>query len=184
MPTLKGDPVSHSPFEEWLLNNNPVTPEQQRDLDLHLRTCASCSALVETGKVLGTAKLATPASGFTMRFQVRLAERKAAERRQKLWGMIWFTLAGVGLLMWTVMPYLASFLASPASWISVVVGWLVFIGTTLFALVDAGAVILSIIPRFLSPFAWLVLLSTFAGMGLLWSVSIWRFARSNAPQGV
>ena len=176
--------MNHSPFEEWLLNNSPVSPEQQRDLDLHLRTCAYCSALVETGKMLGTAKMATPAPGFTARFQARLAERKAAERRQKLWGMILFTLAGLGLLMWAVGPYLVSFLEAPATWISIVVGWLVFIGTTLFALVDAGAVILSIIPRFLSPFAWLVLLSTFAGMGLLWSVSIWRFARRNAPQGV
>jgi hypothetical protein len=176
--------VNHLPFEEWLLNNSPVTPEQQRDLDLHLRTCAYCSALVETGKVLSTAKMATPAPGFTMRFQARLAERKIAERRRKLWGAFLFTLGGLVLLMWAAGPYLASFIASPATWISVAVGWLVFIGTTLFALVDAGAVILSIVPKFLPPFAWLVLLSTFAGVGLLWSVSIWRFAQRGAPQGV
>lgn len=174
--------MNHLPFEEWLLNNSPVTPEQQRDLDLHLRTCAYCSALFETGKVLKTTKMAKPSPGFTMRFQARLAERKIAERRHKLWGAVLFTLGGFALLMWAVGPYLASFMASPVTWISVAVGWLVFIGTTLFALIDAGAVILSIIPRFLSPFAWLVLLSTFAGMGLLWSVSIWRLVR--APQGV
>lgn len=174
--------MNHLPFEEWLLNNSPVTPEQQRDLDLHLRTCAYCSALVETGKVLNTTKMATPAPGFTVRFQARLAERKIAERRRKLWGAALFTLGGFILLMWAMGPYLASFIASPATWISVVVGWLVFIGTTLFALIDAGAVILSIVPKFLPPFAWLVLLSAFAGVGLLWSVSIWRFVR--APQGV
>lgn len=176
--------MNHLPFEEWLLNNSPVTPEQQRDLDLHLRTCAYCSALAETGKVLNTAKMATPAPGFTMRFQARLAERKIAERRRKLWGAALFTLGGLVLLMWAAGPYLVSFIASPATWISVVVGWLVFIGTTLFALVDAGAVILSIVPKFLPPFAWLVLFSTFAGVGLLWSVSIWRFAQRGAPQGV
>lgn len=174
--------MNHLPFEEWLLNNSPVTPEQQRDLDLHLRTCAYCSALVETGKVLNTTKMATPAPGFTVRFQARLAERKIAERRRKLWGAALFTLGGFILLMWAMGPYLASFIASPATWISVVVGWLVFIGTTLFALIDAGAVILSIVSKFLPPFAWLVLLSAFAGVSLLWSVSIWRFVR--APQGV
>lgn len=174
--------MNHLPFEEWLLNNSPVTPEQQRDLDLHLRTCAYCSALVETGKVLNTTKMATPAPGFTVRFQARLAERKIAERIRILWGAALFTLGGFILLMWATGPYLASFIASPATWISVVVGWLVFIGTTLFALVDAGAVILSIVPKFLPPFAWLVLLSAFAGVSLLWSVSIWRFVR--APQGV
>jgi hypothetical protein len=174
--------VNHLPFEEWLLNNSPVTPEQQRDLDLHLRTCAHCSALAETGKMLSTSKMAIPAPGFTMRFQTRLAERKAADRRRKLWGALLFTLGGLVLLMWAVGPYLVSFFDSPATWISAIVGLLVFIGTTLFALVDAGIVIVSIIPNFLPPFAWLVLLSAFAGVGLLWSVSIWRFVR--APQGV
>jgi hypothetical protein len=111
-----------------------------------------------------------------------LAERKIADRRRKLWGAALFTLGGLVLLMWTIGPYLASFIASPATWISMIVGWLVYIGTTLFALIDAGVVILSIVPKFLPPFVWLVLLSTFAGVGLLWSVSIWRFVR--APQGV
>jgi hypothetical protein len=174
--------VNHLPFEDWLLNETPVTPEQQRDLDLHLHNCAYCSALAETGRMLSTSKMAVPVPGFTARFQTRLAERKLADRRRRLWGAILFTLGGLVLLMWAVLPYLASFIASPATWISVVVGWFVFVGTTLLALLDAGAVILSIVPKFLSPFAWLVLFSTFAGVGLLWSVSIWRFVR--APQGV
>ena len=174
--------MNHLPFEDWLLNETPVTPEQQRDLDLHLRNCAYCSALAETGRMLSTSKMAAPIPGFTVRFQTRLAERKIVERRKKLWGAVLFILGGLVLLMWAVGPYLTSFLASPATWISVVVGWLVFIGTTLFALIDAGAVILNVVPNFLPPFAWLVLLSAFAGVGLLWSVSIWRFVR--VPRGV
>lgn len=176
--------MNHLPFEEWLLNNSPVTPEQQRDLDLHLRTCAYCSALAETGRALSGVKMAAPAPGFTARFQARLAERRVAERKRKLWGAFLFTLGGLVLLMWATGPYLVSFIASPATWISAIVGLLVFIGTTLFALLDAGIVILSIIPNFLPPFAWLILLSAFAGVGLLWSVSIWRFAQRGAPQGV
>jgi hypothetical protein len=176
--------VNHLPFEEWLLNETSVTPEQQRDLDLHLRTCAYCSALAETGRMLSTSKMTAPAPGFTMRFQTRLAEQKLAERRRKLWGAALFILGGLVLLMWSVGPYLTSFIASPATWIAVVVGWFVFVGTTLFALLNAGLVILSVIPNFLPPFAWLVLFSTIAGVGLLWSVSIWRFAQRGMPQGV
>lgn len=176
--------MNHLPFEEWLLNDMPVTPEQQRDLDLHLRTCAYCSALSETTRMLSTSKMAAPASGFTARFQMRLAEHKVAERRRKLWGAILFTLAGLILLMWAIGPYLASFIASPATWISTGVGWLIFLGTTLFALFDASIVIFSIVPKFLPPFVWLVLFSMFAGVGLLWSVSIWRFTQRGMPQGV
>ena len=174
--------MNHLPFEDWLLNELPVTPEQQRDLDLHLRNCAYCSALAETGRMLSTSKMTAPMPGFTARFQIRLAERKIVERRKKLWGAVLFILGGLVLLMWAVGPYLTSFLVSPATWISAVVGWLVFIGTTLFALFDAGVVILNVVPNFMPPFAWLVLLSAFAGVGLLWSVSIWRFIRT--PQGV
>ena len=174
--------MNHLPFEEWLLNDKPVTPEQKRELDLHIRNCAYCSALAETGRMLHTTKMLAPATGFTARFQARLIGQKIAERRRKLWGALLFTLGGLAVVMWFVGPYLASFLTSPATWISVLVGWLVFIGTTLFALFDAGLVILSVIPNFVPPFAWLVLLSTFAGIGLLWSVSIWRFVR--VPQGV
>jgi hypothetical protein len=41
---------------------------------------------------------------------------------------------------------------------------------------------LRVMPAFVSPFGWMVLSSTLAGLGLLWSVSIWRFTR--LPQGV
>jgi hypothetical protein len=174
--------VNHLPFEEWMLNETAVSPDQQRELDLHLRTCAYCSALVETGRMLHNTKITAPAIGFTARFQTRLAEHKIADRRRKLLGAFLFSLGGLVLLMWFVEPYLASFFTSPATWISMIVGWLVFLGTTLLALFDAGLVILSVIPNFLPPFVWLVLLSMFAGVGLLWTVSIWRFVR--VPQGV
>lgn len=174
--------MNHSPFEHWLLNDIPVTLEQQHELELHLRDCSYCAALAETGRMLKTAKLLTPAAGFTARFQARLAERKIADRRRRLWGSVLFTVGGLALLMWILAPYAVSFFTSPATWISQIVGWLVFLGTTLLALFDASRVILRVIPNFLPPFAWMVLLSMLAGIGLLWSVSIWRFVRM--PQGV
>lgn len=86
------------------------------------------------------------------------------------------------MLMWLAAPWLASFFAAPATWISAFVQWGVFIITTLKALTQAGSVFLRIIPDFLSPFAWMIILSAFAGVSLLWSVSIWRFVR--VPRGV
>jgi len=174
--------MNHRPFEDWLLNDMPITPEQKRELDAHLRSCVHCTALVETDVVLKSVKKISPPAGFTARFQVRLAERKLAERRRRLWGAILFTLGGLALLAWITLPYLATFFASPAMWISALVEWGLFLITTLQALGQAGSVLLDIIPGFLPPFAWMVLASAFAGIGLLWSVSIWRFTR--VPQGV
>ena len=174
--------MNHRPFEDWLLDDTPVTLEQKRDLDAHLRTCAHCAALAKTGVVLQSARKVSPPSGFAMRFQARLAAQKLAERRRKFWGSIVFTLGGLALLTWLTFPYLATFFSSPATWISALVQWGLFLVTTLQAMAQAGSVLLNVIPGFLPPFAWMVVLSAFAGISLLWSVSIWRFSR--VPQGV
>jgi hypothetical protein len=47
---------------------------------------------------------------------------------------------------------------------------------------QAGEVLLRVIPGFVPPFAWMIIISAFAGISLLWIVSIWRFTR--VPQGV
>lgn len=173
--------MNHQPFEDWLLHDMPITPEQKRDLDLHVRTCSYCSALTETGVALKSVKKVSPQTGFSTRFQARLVQRKLVERRRRIWGTVLFTFGGLAMLMWLASPVLASFISAPATWIAALVGWVVFILTTLQALAQAGSVFLRIIPDFLSPFAWMVILSAVAGVSLLWSVSIWRFVR--VPRG-
>jgi hypothetical protein len=174
--------MKHQPFEEWLLNDMPMTLEQKRELDLHVRSCEYCAALVETGMVLRSVKTVAPAEGFTARFQARLAERKLIDRRRKFWGVLIFLAGGLTFMLWLLAPTLSSFIASPATWITALVEWGVFLVTTLNAMFQAGSVMLRIAPNFLSPFMWMILVSAFAGVSLLWSVSIWRFVRR--PQGV
>ena len=174
--------MNHQPFEEWLLTEKLISPKERFELDVHLRTCSYCSALAETGKALRTVKRVAPAAGFSARFQSRLATQKAADSRRKRWGTVLFTFGGLVMLMWLVAPYLASFFAAPATWIAALIEWAVFLITTLQAVTQAGSVLLRALPGFLSPFAFMVLVSAFAGIGLLWSVSIWRFVR--VPRGV
>ena len=174
--------MNHQPFEEWLLTEKLISPRERLDLDAHLRICSYCSALAETGKALRTVKRVSPAAGFSTRFQARLAMQKAADLRRKRWGSLLFTFGGLVMLMWLVGPYLASFFVAPATWIAAMVEWVVFLITTLQAVTQAGSVLLRMLPGFLSPFGLMVLVSAFAGIGLLWSVSIWRFVR--VPRGV
>lgn len=174
--------MNHRPFEEWLLENTPLNIEQKRELELHVRTCAYCAALMKTDKVLRDLRMASPAGGFAARFEARLAAHKAVDRKRRLLGFVLFTLAGAGLLLWLALPYLSGFLASPAGWIIALVEWGIFLMTTLLASLQAGAVILDVLGGFLPPFAWMVLVSGAAGISLLWSISIWRFVR--VPQGV
>jgi len=174
--------MNHQPFEEWLLNDKNLTTVEKRDLDLHLRTCTYCTALAETGLALRAAPVIPPAAGFTMRFQQRLAAQKVAERRRKLWGLMVLLVGGLGLIVWLSAPYILAFLSAPAEWITAIVGYFLFAVTSLQALTETMAVLFDVLQNFLPPYAWMVLASALGGIGLLWTISIWRFSR--APQGV
>lgn len=174
--------MNHQPFEEWLLNDKNLTPTEKRELDLHLRTCVHCTALSATGLALRSTSVVAPAPGFVMRFQQRLAAQRVMERRRRLWGVIVLVLSGAALLAWITAPFLFAFAASPAQWITAVVGYFLFFISSLQVLVEAASVVFRILPDFVSPYMWMVFASGLAGLGLLWTISIWRFSRT--PQGV
>jgi hypothetical protein len=174
--------MNHRPFEDWLLDDQLLDPAQKRELDVHLRTCKSCSAIAESNLALRSARLVAPAPGFAVRFQERLVLARRAQRRRTLLGTLFFSLGGMALLALLAGPALVSLIGSPAEWISAMVQALLFIYTTTLAVAEAGSVVFRVLPGFMPPFVWLVLLSTVSGLGLLWSVSIWRLIRR--PQGV
>ena len=174
--------MNHQPFETWLLDDKVLTPTEKHELTSHLRECKTCSALAETGFALRSARVVSPAPGFAMRFQHKLAAQKVAERRRRLWGMFVLILSGVGLLGWFLAPYLISFVTSPVEWLISAAGIFLFVFSSLQAFSEIVTVMARMLPDFLPPYMWMVILSGLAGMGLLWAVSIWRFARRT--QGV
>ena len=174
--------MNHQPFESWLLEDKHLTPVEKRDLDAHLRTCKACSAIAETGVLLRTARTVSPAPGFALRFQQRLAAQKVAERRLRLWGLIVLTISAVTLIGLFVAPYLVAFVSAPVEWLTAALGYFLFLFTSVQAFGEVMRVFARILPSFLPPYVWMVILSGLAGAGLLWIVSIWRFARR--PQGV
>jgi hypothetical protein len=174
--------MNHRPFEDWLLDDQPLDPTQKRELDAHLRACNVCRGIAESNLALRSARVIAPAPGFSARFQERLVLARRAQRRRTLLGTLFFSLGGLVLVALLAGPFLVSLIGSPAEWLSTVIGVLLFIYTTTLAVAEAGSVIFHVLPDIMPPFVWLVLLSTLSGFGLLWSVSIWRLMRR--PQGV
>jgi len=169
--------MNHRPFEDWLLNNQPLTPTEKLDLDAHVRACPHCAALAESGIELRSVRMVPPAPGFTVRFQQRLAAQRIAERRRRLWGLVVLLVGGGALLLWLTAPFLLALISSPAQWITLVIGYLLFILTSMQTLGEIMLVFLRVVPGFIPPFVWMVIVSALAGLGLLWTVSIWRFGR-------
>lgn len=174
--------MNHQPFETWLLEDKHLSKTEKRDLDAHLRTCRTCSALAETELALHSAKVISPKAGFVLRFQQRLAAHKVAERRRRLWGLFVLIFGGLGLLGFLAAPYIYAFLSAPIEWLTATLGYFLFMFTSLQAFSEILRVFARILPDFIPPYAWMVIFSSLAGMGLLWAVSIWRFSRKS--QGV
>ena len=59
--------MDHLPFEDWILNDEPLTPQQKRELDAHLQACRTCTALREVDLALRTmsARRNPPAGSLT-----------------------------------------------------------------------------------------------------------------------
>ncbi len=173
--------MNHRPFEDWLLDDQLLDPAQKRELNTHLRDCTTCRAIAESNLALRSARVVAPAPGFTARWQERLVVARRAQRRRTLFGTLFFSLGGLLLLALLTGPIVASLIDSPADWIASAINILLFLYTTVVAVAEASPVIFRVLPGFLPPFVWLVAFSTISGLGLLWSVSIWRLVR--VPQG-
>jgi hypothetical protein len=174
--------MDHRPFEDWLLEPQPLTTDQKRQLNTHLQTCSSCTSLAEVNLALKSVKAAAPAAGFSARFQVRLAARKQVLRRRNFWGFSLLTLSVLGLFGWVSWPVLKDIIQSPvnllASWISSLFS---FWGS-LQAIFRAGMVLFKVVPGFVPAYIWAVILFAAGGWSLVWVVSLMKFTKKT--QGV
>jgi len=173
--------MDHRPFEEWLLDNQTLTTEQERQLNTHLRECSSCTVMAEVNLVLDSVREVSPAGGFTDRFQVRLAAKKKALQRRNYWGFLVLTLSTLGILGWLAWPVLKELIQTPvnvlASWITS----LASIWAAIQAVTRTGAVLFKVVPGFIPGFVWMVILVTAVGWSLVWVVSLMKF--TNFSQG-
>ena len=174
--------MNHQPFEDWLLDDQALTSEQQRELQSHLRICTSCSSIAESNLALHSTKMISPAKGFASRFETRLIEHRKANRIRQMIGSLIFVLAGIGLLVWFASPFIQEVMHSPATWITNVIGDFIFILTSIQALSQVGRVSIHLLLDFVSPLEWFLILFFISGLGLLETLTLWRFTR--IPQGV
>jgi hypothetical protein len=169
--------MDHRPFEDWLLENKALNSNEKRQLNEHLRSCTSCSALAEVDLALKTVKLAEPAAGFTGRFQVNLEARKQALRRRNIWGFFILTVSVLGVLAWFAWPFLSHLFQSPvnmlASWLTSLLSlWAAFM-----ALLAGGQTLLKVVPGFVPGYVWMILLVIAGGWSLIWVLSIMKFVK-------
>lgn len=173
--------MNHRPFEDWLLYDQPLSPQQARDLQAHVRSCTSCAAIAESNLALHATRRVGPEAGFTDRFRGRLERRRREQKWRQAIGTVVLVVGGLGLLYWIGGPFIRSAFESPASWITTSIGFFLFLSTSLQALSEVTGILLRVIPQFISPAGWMGLTLGTAGLAFLWTISIRRAAQ--IPQG-
>ncbi|MBT3189109.1 MAG: hypothetical protein HN736_04950 [Anaerolineae bacterium] len=159
--------MDHQHFEKKLLNEEQMTPEENRALQSHLHDCAICSALADANLALGNVTMVTPAPGFTNRFTARLAARRKAQKRRYFYGGLILLLSGTGLLLWFSFPTLSVFFSSPVTLLST---WASFIVSTISFLrvfSEVGRVLLNVATGFIPTSTLGFSLSLFSILGML-----------------
>jgi len=169
--------MNHQPFEDWLLANEPLTTAQKSELQSHLRTCTSCSALAEVNVALWSVQQAAPAAGFADRFHVRLEARKQILRRRNIWGFLLLTLAVIGVLLWISWPVLSPVIQSPVNALAPWLSYLIALWTSLQAMGHVSKLFFEVVPGFVPPVVWLAIVLGAGGWGMLWIVSLMKFTR-------
>ena len=170
--------MDHQPYEKWLLDDERLTPEQNRDLRLHLKSCIACSALAFANLELRSAGVVAPQAGFGLRFQARLVSLQRVQSRRAWIGMFLLAFLGLTGFLWLFSPYLF-FLGLPPTrlagwWISNLV-YLALAVHTLGALVNTLSGVLSaLVPAYVWPLA----LALTCGMVFLWTVSVKKVGKS------
>ncbi len=174
--------MDHRPFEDWLLADEPLSSQQKRELQAHLRTCTDCAALAEVNLALEAVKPAAPAVGFAGRFQVRLAAQKKALRRRNFFGFLVLSLIVIGIAGWLLWPVLSLALQSPVNLLATWFASLVSLWASLQAMESISSALLRVIPGFIPAYVWLGIIVAGGGSGLLWVLSLKKF--TNYPRGV
>jgi len=169
--------MDHRHFEEKLLNDEQLTPNENKALRAHIRNCTKCAALAEANLALHNVVMAAPASGFASRFQSRLEAKRKAQRRRYFFGGLILLVSGLGILVWLAFPILPAALTSPTR---LLVAWISYIASALSfmkVLGEAGTVLLRVMASFIPSSAWMLSLSFFSLIGLVWFFSIQKISR-------
>lgn len=116
--------MNHQPYEDWLFADpieEPLTPQQQVDLQAHLLECESCRSLAVAWQAveadLNTGDMIWPRAGFTARWEERLEIEHARLHRRQSLAMLGFVIAGLTLLFTSLLLLAMPLLNAPDVWL-------------------------------------------------------------------
>jgi len=170
--------MNHRPFEDWLLENQPLTPEQNQELKKHLKTCTTCMALTEVDLMLKSSRMVAPRAGFAERFQLQLAVEKQLIRKRQLWGLGVLGLIAIITMGFLAVQLFSVWLSSPAEILVTWVTWWVTLVTSIRTFGTIGLVFFKVATGIIPLPLWLGMAGGSFLLVLVWVTSLWKLSYS------
>ena len=177
--------MKHQPFENWLLFDENLTPDEAQSLEQHLQECGHCLKLQQSLHGIATlfkeSPEIEPAPGFTDRWRQTLNQESlgvlAARHRWQSWITLILIANGVSLLgVLLGMTFFNSF-DSLTELLLVWVYRLTSLLTVINIFQNLLAIIVRTVPGLLSPGGWAILAGIVSAGSLIWILSMARLAR-------
>jgi len=80
--------MKHNQYKSWILNDQPLTSKQKKELQGHLETCSQCKKFyltwLSTRQLLSSSHLQAPSPGFSNRWKNYLPFQQERERARHI----------------------------------------------------------------------------------------------------
>jgi predicted anti-sigma-YlaC factor YlaD len=175
--------MRHQPFENWIIDGEPLKPDQVHTLNAHLQACEDCRKLSQNwlgarAHLLSVAHT-TPAPGFTQRFTAKLAERRFQQQQIQIRRTLLFLFGGSIASMLALLVYLLLAVSPAGLFVSIfqsvthTVVWISHFKETYLPLVQS-------LPVFVPIALWILFTTGMCIFSLMWVFFVWRLS----PKGV
>ena len=177
--------MAHQHFEEWLLSEDKLTPEQGQALQQHLKTCQSCTALASAWEQvrlsMGNAGMIAPAPGFVDRWQDRMVTRRLIKQRRQAWMLLGLNWAIAAVLFILIVLQVIPALTSPTGLVVNFVARCTETWAFMRVVVSVVSSLAGTLPGLVPVSWWVSIIASLGALMVLWISTLRRYA---LPQGV
>lgn len=170
--------MDHSLYNQWLLNDEYLTPDQFQLLKEHLRNCDDCQSLSNANMLLRSTSVIHPAAGFSQRFKIQLAAQQKIAQQRSVLGLVLLALVSIGFLALLFFPFLPYLVLTPAQLTDVWFKNLVFIALNARVFGAVMNTLLPVLAAIIPTYIWIFTILLIGVLVPVWLFSISRIGKS------
>lgn len=170
--------MKHQQFENWILMDEELNQEQQRDLHGHLKQCSQCQALYQANHqiihLFKTAPEPVPVAGFSTRWLVQIDKTEKRKNRIILFSTLGAISLATLILLSTVgfelRSVVGNFPQMMYELVTLITNWMVFfnqVSDIITPLFRVGA-------KLLSPVWFYITVFGLSGITAAWTITFYR----------